>query len=310
MRPYVEFVGRLIDMGNSNTQIAYAILKADDAGKITIPFKVWAVCDRFRIMENSGSRVSRKALRDQFNANSPVTFFVEPKWVRQFRHILQSEDRSFTTLEKRSTLQRKVLEKLPQIDDWFGSGKRQNLQNLNILTDKFTWSEVGFQHMIGVLKKASRRKINPHAETFRLWVNGMADMDGTLRKRELPFDWMLCADHLSSIHRNDARKIAGIILSEINERPIQIKGTITATQVRQINKVMAWFHDPIQREKLQYLVGLSWLVSATGYFANWDRIEKAIVFAVHQQKKPPDFDLLKDYMQGLVDFDGRGEYRL
>ena len=133
MKSYGEFVGGLIDKGKTNTQIAEAILKAEEAGKIIIPFKVWAVCDRFRILNNSGSKDLKTALGDQFNANPPVMFFDEPKWVRQFRQILQSEDRSFTTLEKRSPLQRKLLENFPQIDAWFGSGKRQHLRDLRII---------------------------------------------------------------------------------------------------------------------------------------------------------------------------------
>ncbi len=223
MKSYGEFVGGLIDKGKTNTQIAQAILKAEEAGKITIPFKVWAVCDRFRILNNSGCKDLKTALGDQFNANPPVMFFDEPKWVRQFRQILQSEDRSFTTLEKRSTLQRKLLENFPQIDDWFGSGKRQHLRDLKILTGKFTWSEAGYQHMIQVLKKAQRKKCQPQAEIFRLWINGVADMDGKLRKRELPFDWLLCADHLTLADRVNARKTAEMILSKIEDRPIRIK---------------------------------------------------------------------------------------
>ena len=137
----------------------------------------------------------------------------------------------------------------------------------------------------------------------------MADMDGKLRKRVLPFDWLLCADHLTLADRVNARKIAEMILSKIEDRPIRIKETITAAQVRRINKILAWFHDPLQREELQYLIGLSWSVSATGYFTKSDKLEKAITFAVHHRKKTPDFDLLKDHMHGLVDFEGRGEFR-
>ena len=213
-------------------------------------------------------------------------------------------------LKKRPTWQNKILTTLPQLDDCFGSGKRQHLQYLNVLTENFQWSEAGFQHMIYILRKVLRRKLAPNAEIFRLWVNDLANMKGNLTANKLPFDWLLCNDLLSGHQKNQARELANLILSAKAKKPVRIEGFISRIQANKINRVLAWFYaDPLMRDRNNYLMKLSLIASSIDHKFDWQRMEKGINFVIHHLKKPPDYELLKDYLEGRVDFEGRGEYQ-
>ena len=299
----------LVDKGKSNSEIVDFILQADEKGIIKIPFKIWAICDRVKIARTQMSFMWHADGERIFNNNPQSMFFDEPKWVRQFRHVLQTEDRSFVTFKKRPAWQSKILTQIPQLDDWFGSGKRTILQDLNILDQHHQWSEVGFQHMIYVYRKALRKKCEPNGEIFRLWVNGLADMEGNLKGKVFSFDWLLCNDLLAPEQKHNARKISELILSIQAQKPIKIDQTITAAQVKIIDQVLAWFlPDPLIRDRNRYLLKLTLLISGNPDI-NWNRMEKSIKFGCHHLKKTPDFELLKDYLNGEVDFEGRGKFQ-
>ena len=210
---YAQYVAKLIDKKKTNSQILRVVVKADQTGIIRIPFKKWQWFDRANLMLENSDPESKKAMQDNFDSSPSHMFFDEPKWVKQFRCTLQTEDRSFTTLKNRPAWQVKILTQVPQLDDWFGSGKRTHLQNLNVLDENFKWSEVGFQHMIHILRKALRKKCHPNAEMFRLWVNDLTDMKGNLKVKTLSFDWLLCNDLLTPDQRYNAQKLASLILS-------------------------------------------------------------------------------------------------
>ena len=306
---YAHFVAAKIDQGKTNSQILKAVLKADQKGKIRIPFKKWQLLDRARLMLETSASRDRKIMQNGFDEESSHLFFNEPKWVKQFRHTLQTEDRSFTTLKKRPVWQTKVLTQIPQLDDWFGSGKRTHLQNLNVLDQHYQWSEAGFQHMIFVLRKALRKKCRPNAEMFRLWVNDLANMDGHLKAKTLSFDWLLCNDLLTPHQKHQARKLANLILTTKANKSTKIDQTITASQAKIVDQVLAWFlEDPLIRNRRQYLTKLSLVVYGKAEF-NWKHFARGIEFACHHIKQPPDFELLKDYLDGEVDFEGKGKFQ-
>ena len=94
---YAQFVAELIEKGQTNIQILSAVINADSSGLVRIPFKKWSALDRVNLMMANANMATRKAIQIEFDETPSYLFFDEPKWVRHFRQILQTEDRSFTT---------------------------------------------------------------------------------------------------------------------------------------------------------------------------------------------------------------------
>lgn len=312
MKPYNEFVGRLIDRGLANSRIARHILKAEEAGQVKVPIKVWAMCDRVRLLETQEPKIWKAGIGPEFENRDPTTFFDQPKWVRRLRLVLKSPDWS-AGLKRRTEWQAELIRRFPFIDDWFGGGKRQSLKDLGLVDDNGKWSEQRFQKTVRLLDAVRRKKLPLHPEKFRLWATGLADMDGTLRKRVLPFDWLLCDDRLSPDDRYRAHRIADLIMSADGRggwRDIPHSGDIiTAAHTRKINKTLLWFCDPIERPKWQYLYGLAITARLARQRFDGERFAKGVQFAVRHINEPPDCELMKDFLDGYVRLNGKGIYQ-
>lgn len=312
MIPYNEFVGRLIDHGLTNSRIARHVLTAEAAGKIKVPIKIWAMCDRVRLLEAQEPQFWKSQIGPEFDKRDPATFFDQPKWVRQLRFVLKSPDWS-ADLKRRTEWQADLIRTFPFIDDWFGGGKRQKLKDLGLVNDDGTWSEERFQKTVHLLGIVHRKKLPLHPEKFRLWATGLSDMDGSLRKRRLPFAWLLCDDRLTLDQRLRAHRIGDLILSADGKggfRNVPRTGdVISAAEARRINKALAWFLDPLGRQDNIYLCGLAQMAKAAGRGFNWQRFERGVQFAVRHINEPPDFELMKDFLDGYVRLNGKGMYQ-
>ena len=81
-------------------------------------------------------------------------------------------------------------------------------------------------------------------------------------------------------------------------------------QVEIIDQVLAWFmEDVLARDRSKYLTKLSMTASGMTTGFNWKRMTTGIEFVCHHLQKSPDFVLLKDYLDGEVDFEGKGKFQ-
>ncbi len=301
---FEEYVGRLIDRGKTNSQILDDLLKKHEQGKIQIPALRLFAFERMKVSLDQLNPSERAQCIENIN-ELPPTFVEELPWIPFFRQILQSPALD----EHGQPSEMSALWNLgaPKwIKAVFPTEKQRYQQELRILDDEGAWSEEGFQRSLRCIKALDKQGYKPRFERLRLCVHGYLDPDGRIRKRLIPFVWMLEADGFSGEQVRMARKIAGMMLSKgVVDRPVAIGETITAVQVRHIERVSHWLYP-----KYPNPPGLD-IVRLFGQKPpdNWPRFEQSLIFINENIRKDPDFELLRDWLNGEVDLRGRGRAR-
>ena len=330
MTRYQEYIGRLIDQGWRNCVIARRVLRAAMAGKVGIPDRLYAICDRVVMFTNMPrSAAARRTAEAEFDAMEPTELFQseEPRTTRVFRDLLQSPAVDIDLDPDRLRMAMAAMG-LEFLDRLFPSDKSQALREIGIFTERGGWSEEIFQKFLYLMRQAENRQIKPGIEDMRLWTNDLVDLDYRLLRRTLPFNWMLRNDDLSPLQYDHIRRIAGLMLKRRpRDRAGEIAETIAAKDIRHIEKVCRWFFPEDVRHTLKSLDGLVAMVRALpgtpptiidfeafGNWSNesntkWTALKKATEFVNRHIDKSPDFELLSDYMNGIVNFAGRGKYR-
>ena len=92
MKPYKQFIARLIDQEKSTLDIQRKILRALEQGKIDLPIKVWGTADRGILMIDSQTGASRQALIDMANEGSPLKLLLNPRWAHYLRNAFQDPE--------------------------------------------------------------------------------------------------------------------------------------------------------------------------------------------------------------------------
>ena len=234
MKPYREFVGRLIDQGKRNTVILHAVLKADASGRIKMPVKVWSVLDKLNSLWQRMPRKGRLKTQSEFDQQPPYLFLDEmDQWWVALRQILQSPEFDEAG-HKKNSLVAGVCKHVPFLGNLFLGDKRNNLIELGILDENGDWREEIFQKAVRIIDSVTGKE-TPNYERLRLWMHDLVDLSGSPIKRELPFRWMLCNDLMPPQHLDKALRMANMILATngaetIKHAPI-VKEVISAAQV-------------------------------------------------------------------------------
>ena len=264
---------------------------------------------------------ARRAAEAEFDAMAPTALFLadEESVTQGFREALQSPALDID-LDPDRFRETTAAMGLDFLDRLFLSDKSRAMAELGILDDQGKWREEVFQKFLHLLQEAEKRKINPSIEAMRLWTNDLVDLDGRLRRRALPFDWMLRDDRLSNSQRDEARAIASLMLKRRPRDKVHgIGDAIAAKDIRYIEQVCRWFTPHDARHEVQNLDGLAVMVQ-TGACGpapiinleqpvDRKKLAKAIAFVNRHIRKSPDYELLCDYMKGYVGLSGRGMYR-
>jgi len=304
MKPYKQFIGRLIDQGKPALDIQRRILRAHDQGEIDLPIKIWGMADRAVLMVDSQTGQSRQAMIEMVNEGSPLPLLLNPHWVRFLRNALTDPEFSIKDAKKRAKWQTVVIQSFPVTESLWGEYKHKTLLELGLIP----WSEEQFQRVVFFVAKARRKNRHASYERLRLWVNEYTDLNGKYLKRQIPFDYLLGNDNISFLQKQSARRVSEAILGNLKNRDIKIGMTITAAQARTIEYALAWLIPPPPRSFPRHLAPLLPL-SKEFTKINWGQFERLLTFIKNQQGRPANHELLQDFVDGRVDSKGRGHHQ-
>lgn len=309
MKSYGEFVGRLIDQNKTTWQIAQAVLRAEAKGDVKIPFKAWAACDRFRVLLEGAAPAQRSTLIEKMiNTHAPQCLLYDPRKVHCLRQVLQDPSFSLAQIKTYPAWQSALLSAIPQAERLFGEHKYQNLKELGIIRDGGVWSEERFQKIVRLTASAEQREVPVNYYHLRLWANGFSDFEGQYRKRQLPFNWLLCNEDTSLIERQAARRLAEFMLLKVYRIHTSITTEISTAHARRLGIISDWLISTEPNARARYLWPLLPLAEQW-HDLNWDQFEHTLNFIRNHRHKTPDPALLRDFTQGYVDERGIGKYR-
>ena len=257
---------------------------------------------------NSVSSKEKKIIAQALNNQSPLVFLQDTKNTRYLRKLLQDPSYSLNLQSPRPKWQLAVLKYFPKYEILFGKHQRQRLQELGIIDPKDLWSERQFQKFIRLSVEAHRTKVPMHFEHLRLWMNDYTDIDGSLKKCEISFYWLLCNDRLSGTEQTSAKRIADHLLKKVDAFSVPIQGTIRAREGVIIRKIFAWMIPPTEYQNNPYLEWLGQMATETDQL-DWQRFDAILDFIKYNWQKLPDHSLLQDYLDGYINILGKGKYR-
>jgi len=313
MKPYQDYTGRLIDEGHDNQEIMRRLLEPENIGHSGLPMKLWAKIDRYRIALDLSKNASNAPWVVKFNQENPLALFLlEAPEMIALRQTLQNPamDLLLGHSKARSIIDQAGLTRFSDL--LFPTEKTACLKSLGIVSEKGQWSEERFQKVIRHIGEAEALNIMPNFALLRLWANDMLDLAGKWHKQEIPFDWVLdihIRDPLASIHRQQARRFAALFLCRhYSDKTEPIKDTIRAKDIRHIEKCSQWLCPP-ERSALRHLELVATAVTINDKI-NWKRFKTIADFINRHINKAPDPELLNDYLECRVGFDGKGRYQI
>ncbi len=311
MKPYQDYIGQLIDWGLSNQKIMRCLLRAAADKHIALPVELWAKIDRYRIGLDLSKNKPDTSWVAKFNQENPLTLFVmEAPEIIALRQTLKNPamDLRLSHSKVRAGIEQTGLTSFADL--LFPSEKTDCIKSLGIVSKTGRWSEERFQKIIRLIGEAEAQNMTPNFALLRLWANDMLDLSGKWRKQVLPFDWVLdihIRDPLASIHRQQARRLAALFLCRHYSDKIEpIKDTIRAKDIRHIEKCSQWLCPP-ERSALRHLELISATVTINEKI-DWQRFKTIADFINRHINKTPDPELLSDYLECHVNFEGKGRY--
>lgn len=273
---YELYVAKLIDQGLQNTTIAIRIHRASAAGKIIIP-KSAEIANIAEWQKTKG--VSRANSERHLNERDPARIFFRLGTENDFREAIQSiafnrDDISMVLHKQLSPIQQLALH------EWFATPEPSTFRELGLISDNGEWCEEGFQRLI-ILLSWTKEYFVPSIEVIRLCTSGYVSFfGGTLRKKEIPFDWILCNDRLTEEQKQNSRELVGQLLKpRYDGKAPSIGKMISAKDVLYLRKVAqkpnfqcvpkegheSWFRYEIDISALNYVRNASrWFVSKEG----------------------------------------------
>jgi hypothetical protein len=111
------------------------------------------------------------------------------------------------------------------------------------------------------------------------------------------------------IHR--AKRLASIALSGgILGQPVSIEDTITPEQIQQLRHVGQWLHgaDGLKNWSALYWLGLLSSSATRGF--DWENWKQICGFIYDKTDTTPNPDLIKDWQDGIVTFEGKGRHQV
>ncbi|MBV1864920.1 MAG: SEC-C domain-containing protein [Rhodobacteraceae bacterium] len=181
--------------------------------------------------------------------------------------------------------------------------KAQTLQDLGLLDENWQWSEVGFQREQALLRDVRGKEISPSLEWLRWELHCRHH-----RKDPFPLSWALMNDFMSEPILYRARRLASVALSGglLGEK-IEIGETITPEQFSMLRKLGAWIHTKPAYHEEQNLWWLGFIAKQDNL--SWKNWEQICSFVYGKLDQTPDYELLQDWKDGVVTFEGRGRHQ-
>jgi len=300
---YSEHLAQLIDKGADSKELAAAILEADRNGMDVPTHPLWQA-DRLGLVLADIPTEKHPEIVAAMDAKG-LNWFPPDNVASVIRQMLKDQNYGLGEVEANAWLETQGSPSFKrQVKGFFGNrNKARTLRDIGILEENWQWSETGFQHMQAYIKEARKEMLEPSLERLR-W-----ELYSRHRSEEpIPFAWTLQSDFLPARATNQARRAASVALSGVlfGEK-VEVGETLSPEQYQTLRKVGAWL---LGAQAMQRQPALSWL----GFLAcqngiNWRNWEQACSFIGDKLDQTPDPELLVDWQDGVVTFEGTGRYQ-
>lgn len=318
---YCLFVAHGLDRGWKNTTILRKLIELHNNKEINIPTKAFVYIDRYRLLCNDPHPpLSITQIENEINRHEYPFFIDEAASKSTFRQIFKNK-----ALEAKKQIEKIQLQQTEQ------GYKRPVIRKANYREAKAwdrtmgndlglfhpkseKWQEAQFQHLYSFIER--NQMANPGYSELRLYANHFIDTEGKLQnKQKIPWKWLISHN--------------GVLASHVGLRALelcldrQVQDTISSKEVKLIETISRWFCNEPKLKRL-WLIDIiishetgktksqrlqAWIGALLGGEGSikWDRLESAVRFIRHNITRPPDFELLKDWLNGEVDIDGIGK---
>ncbi|PCH75116.1 MAG: hypothetical protein COC12_01845 [Rhodobacteraceae bacterium] len=300
---YSEHLAQLIDDGADGAELAAAILEADRDGMEVPTHPLWQA-DRLGLVL---ADMSAKKHREMVAAldDKGLNWFPPDNVASVIRQMLKDQNYGLGEVEANAWLETQGSPSFKrQIKGFFGDrNKAQTLRDIGILDENWQWSETGFQRMQAYIKEARKETLEPSLERLR-WELHQHHRD----EEAIPFAWTLMNDQqpATAIHR--ARRAASVALSGgMLGEPVEVGDTLSPDQYQTLRRVGAWLLGAQAIERQPALAWLGFLARQTGI--NWRNWEQVCSFVYDKLDQTPEPELISDWQDGVVTFEGTGRYQ-
>ena len=302
-RLYQERLAAKLDEGHANTEIAQLVLELAKEGKVAVPTA--PLCQAAWIDWQLKSAGTALAKETELINSGPMEWLPFDKVLSAIRQILRNQNYGLSAQEVEAYIADQGQPGLAR--QWgFAFGAREKtraLKDLGILTADGQWSEGGFfaqQRMAQNLEKAGK---TPHFQLLRLKLHETHRAD-----QDLPLTWALLNDDLNPAQIMLVKRLANIALSGgLLGTQSRIGDVLSPDQYQTLRQMGAWLNPPQTYQKMDGLRWLTILVSSGAI--NWKQWEQICSFIYAKLDQEPDPETLRDWLDGLVNFEGEGLHR-
>lgn len=304
-QPYIDMLAAMIDDDASQLQICQAIVDQEKQGFDIPTFPLFrAYRTQFAL------QIFPDIPQDDFERDlerTDINWFPADGAMTAIRKLLKNQNYGLGEDELKAWLEDKGQPSTSrQLQAFFGNrSKTKTLTDLGILDEKGQWSEVGFQRFQKVTNQANESSQPRSLEWLRyeLWRQYRNDTP-------VPFEWLLLDDKLADLEVHKAKRLASIGLSggPIGEQ-VEVGDTINAEQFDILRKLSGWLYG---QPTIKETPGLRWLgemAKIADREFNWNAWSQVCAFVHDKNNQPPRPELIKDWQNGLVTFEGQGRYQ-
>jgi hypothetical protein len=299
---YNERLADLIDGDAQNDEIATAVLAmvAEGLDVPTIPLCLAARLQTIRQLMPATSRDMTSATYNDMALN----WYAPDAALQTMRQLFQDQRYGLSESEFDAWLQGQGQPGvLRQITASFGQrSKWQTLRDLGLLDESGQWSEQGFLRQQAMVRQLTEEGGDLGLERLRWALHRTHHPDAPVR-----LAWALLNDLLPAQTLRHAKRMASIALSGgVLGDKVTVGDTITPEQYGVLRKVGAWIcDDPGIYAKSD---DLRWL-GRLARNPNWENWTQICSFVSDKLDQEPEPDLLYDWIDGLVTFEGLGRFQ-
>lgn len=300
---YSQRIAELCDQGADSLAIAKAVLRCAQTG---LPVPTKPLCMAARLMwEQEQAGNYHDPLEARLNEET-LDWFPPDRVTQTLRQLFQDRHYGESEVELDAWLADNGRPStLRQLRSFFGrQSKLKILREFGLLDEQGQWSEVGFQRQQVLACEAQAKNISPSMEWMRWELHRRHRAD-----QSVPLAWAFMDDRLSEVVCQRTRRLASVALSGgLLGTPVTVGETITPEQYQTLRQLGAWLtNDPATYAEQD---DLSWLgCLARQQNVNWQNWEQICSFVHDKLDQPPNLDLIKDWQEGVVTFEGHGRYQ-
>ena len=301
--PFTEQIATLIDEQSSSREIAQAVLGMADKNVAVPPRALWQA-DRIRLMFEMVPDTLHGKVEAQVTAKEIMWLPMDAVGLA-LRRLLRDRAFGLNANDLDAFLEREASPGLlQQMKGFFGRGEKVRiLRDLGMLDERGAWSELGFQRQQAVIAELRMTGRHPSLELLRWELHHRHRPDATV-----PFIWALLDDNLPPGVLHRARRLASVALSGgmLGDK-VTVGGTITPAQLRHLQTIAGWIYEPLNARRFHALEWLGEL--AAERYLDWERWTQICSFVADKRGQTPERELIRDWLDGLVTFEGEGRYR-